>query len=540
MVFANHFGRQAERRPPHTLVERLSVIKTKLEGIFKTRGTGPFLFVGSGFSRRYIGLEDWEALLSRFCVAGHPFEYYLASANGDYPLVARLLAEEFNKHWWTSEEYKASVERYKGKIRNVTSALRIEICNYLSNLDQSKAKNSAHRQEVELLAGLNVDGVITTNWDTFIEQLFPDYRKYIGQNELLFSNPQAIGEIYKIHGCSTLPASLVLTDEDYAKFNERNAYLAAKLITIFVEHPVVFLGYSLSDQNITSLLRAISLCIGKENVEQLRQNLIFVQRQASSEEANISDTYITIDGVQIPLVLVKSNDWIPIFEALRATKRKIPARVLRYCKEQMYELVQSSEPEKKLCVVDIDAIDRKDDVEFLVGVGVASHHENAVAGIGYAAVETKDLIVDLLHENAHYNAEQIVRSVVQRVGRNTQNVPVFKYLRQVGIDSADAYRKSDLALDKWVKRDLKDFRVKMYSAPFFRKYRHQSMLDVVDGCTPESASAYIPFFSRDKIDLNLLRQFLIDNQEKLDYSNSNYASNFRKLAALYDKLKWGW
>ena len=66
------------------------------------------------------------------------------------------------------------------------------------------------------------------------------------------------------------------------------------------------------------------------------------------------------------------------------------------------------------------------------------------------------------------------------------------------------------------------------------------MRDVIEGCTPENASAYIPFFPRDKIELDLLRQFLIDNEEKLDSSNSSYASNFRKLAALYDKLKWGW
>jgi hypothetical protein len=514
-------------------------IKTKLIKIFKAKGAGPFLFVGSGFSRRYLGLEDWKGLLNRFCPGEKPFEYYLARANGDFPTIARLLAEDFNTYWWAANEYKASVAKHKAKVTNLTSALRIEICNYLATLDQSTAKVSGYAAEVELLSALNVDGVITTNWDTFIEQIFPDYKSYIGQNELLFANPQEIGEIYKIHGCSTSPNSIVLTDEDYHQFNERNAYLAAKLITIFVEHPVVFLGYSLSDQNITRLLRAISLCIGIHNVEKLRCNLIFVQPQSKGEEPNVSDTYLTIDGVQIPLVLVKADDWTPIYEALGATKRKIPARVLRYCKEQLYELVQSSEPEKKLCVVDIDSIEKKDDVEFLVGVGVASHHDNDIADVGYAVIEAKDLILDLLHEDRGFVAQQIVDNVVRRAGRNTRNVPVYKYLRGIGIDSADAYKTSGLDLDKWIMRDLKDFRVKSYVRPYI-KYRTLSMRDLIDACTPENASAFIPFVPKDGIDLAILRDFLIANEEKLDYNVSSYASNFRKLAALYDKLKWGW
>lgn len=128
--------------------------------------------MGSGFSRRYLGLEDWKGLLSKFCVAGKPFEYYLSSANGSYPKVAALLAKDFNEYWWSAAEYSQSVERYKSKIKDETSALRIEICNYLSTLDQSKAKESDYADEVKLLANLNVDGVITTNWDMFIEQLF--------------------------------------------------------------------------------------------------------------------------------------------------------------------------------------------------------------------------------------------------------------------------------------------------------------------------------------------------------------------------------
>ncbi|MGP9677412.1 SIR2 family protein [Halomonas sp. AOP27-A1-41] len=515
-------------------------IEAKLVDIFRSRSAGPFLFLGSGFSRRYLGLEDWNGLLSKFCVAGKPFEYYLSSANGNYPKVAALLAKDFNEYWWSAPEYVQNVQRYKSKIQDETSALRIEVCNYLSTLDQSKAKESVHSEEVKLLANLNVDGVITTNWDMFIEQLFPDYKTYIGQEELLFSNPQEIGEIYKIHGCSTSSSSLVLTDYDYESFNNKNTYLAAKLITLFVEHPVVFIGYSISDENISSLLKAISGCIGQDNIEQLRRNLIFVQRLSDREDPNISDTYLTIDGIQIPLVLVKTNDFLPVYKAIHSTKRKIPARVLRYCKEQLYELVQSAEPEKKICVVDIDEIETKDDVEFLVGVGVAQQEMVGPSPIGYASINTNDLFEDLLHEDKAYDCEQILNTVAPKVCKSTPNVPVFMYLRKAGINNDKDYRESGYSLDKVVYRDLKKLRVVSYKKPFFRNYRHMDMGQIIEACTPENAAAYIPFLSSEKINVEILHQFLVENEEKFYYEISSYASSFRKLAALYDRLKWGW
>lgn len=535
------YNLSVERSSDDMVVKRASMdIEDKLVDIFRSRSAGPFLFLGSGFSRRYLGLEDWKGLLGKFCVAGKPFEYYLSSANGSYPKIASLLAKDFNEYWWSASVYSQSVERFKSKIRDETSALRIEICNYLSTLDQSKAKESDYAEEVKLLANLNVDGVITTNWDMFIEQLFPEYKTYIGQEELLFSNPQEIGEIYKIHGCSTNSNSLVLTDSDYESFNQKNTYLAAKLITLFVEHPVVFIGYSISDENISSLLKAISACIGRDKIEQLRKNLIFIQRLSEGEEPNVSDTYLTIDGIQIPLVLVKTNDFLPVYKAIHSTKRKIPARVLRYCKEQLYELVQSSEPEKKICVVDIDEIETKDDVEFLVGVGVAQQAFLGPSSVGYESIGTNDLFEDLLHESKDYDSELILKHVAPRACKSTPNVPVFMYLKKIGINSEQSYKESEFNLDKVVFRDLKKLRVNSYAKPYFRNYRHMNMKQVLDACTPENAAAYIPFLSLDKIDIELLHGFLIENEEKFDYNVSSYASNFRKLAALYDRLKWGW
>lgn len=515
-------------------------IQDKLIETFSTRSGGPFLFVGSGFSRRYLELEDWSGLLQKFCLTGKPFEYYLASADSDMPTVARLLAQDFNELWWGSKDYEKSVEKHKNKVNDKTSALRIEICNYLSELNLAKALDSIYRDEVELLSGLNIDGIITTNWDVFLEQLFPDYKTYIGQNQLLFSNPQEIGEIYKIHGCSTDPSSLVLTDDDYNKFNDKNAYLAAKLITIFIEHPVVFIGYSISDRNICSLLKAISNCIGKDNIEQLRKNLIFIERLKNGEKESISDTYFTVDGIQIPLLLIKTDNYSQIYQAIDATKRKIPARVLRYCKEQLYELVQSSEPEKKICVVDIEDIGLKDEVEFLVGVGVVSKDSKFPSRVGYAGLTVEDLIKDLLLEKEDYDPEQVLSRVIPTLSKSTPYVPTFKYLFSMGIYTQEEYELNEFGLDKIINKDIKDFRLNTFAKSFFKNYRHLSIQEIISTCTPENSANYIPFLAKEKIDLEILQQFLVDNLDKINYETSSYASNFRKLGALYDRLKWGW
>lgn len=512
--------------------------ESQLAEILKSRNAGAFLFVGSGFSRRYLGLEDWAGMLSRFCDGLKSFEYYLAKADGNIPAAAKLLAVDFNDYWWEAERYAQSVEANKKKVIDSTSALRIEISKYLASLNPVVGVDGGYGDEINILSGLNIDGIITTNWDMFLEHLFPDYKVYVGQNELLFSNPQEVGEIYKIHGCVSHPSSLVLTSDDYSNFRERNPYLAAKLITIFVEHPVVFLGYSLADQNITSLLRAISLCIGQEQVERFRQNLIFVQRPKSGQKTGISDTYLTIDGVHIPLVLVKTNDFSEIYKALCATRRKIPARVLRYCKEQLYELVKSLEPEKKLCVVDIDEIENKEGVEFLVGVGVASREARIVGAVGYESIAIKDLIEDILCDNRAYDPEKIVRSVIPRVGRYSPYVPVFKYLRAMGINSRASYERLGLNLSKWIEHDIKKYRVNVYAAGY-EKRKEDNMKELIDGSTPEKAACYIPFLPLERIDLALLREFLIKHEEKVD-SKESYSTYFRKLATLYDRMKWGW
>ena len=49
-------------------------METKIVDLLSDNTALPVLFIGSGLSRRYLNLPDWEGLLKQYCVK--PFEYY--------------------------------------------------------------------------------------------------------------------------------------------------------------------------------------------------------------------------------------------------------------------------------------------------------------------------------------------------------------------------------------------------------------------------------------------------------------------------------
>jgi hypothetical protein len=255
-----------------------------------------------------------------------------------------------------------------------------------------------------------------------------------------------------------------------------------------------------------------------------------------------------IDGIQIPIIVVKTDDFREIYSAMNYSKRKIPARILRYCKEQLYEIVKSKDPDKKISVVSIDEIENKSDVEFLVGVGVmgnaATGGNNSIfsniSEVGYAAFDAKELIEDAIYQSKNFDSKMILEQTIRNAGRTTKYVPVFKYLSETGITTLDSYKTSGLQLDKWVCKTPRDFRLGAYAKPFLRNHKAKNSTEIIATCTPENAAIYIPFLKKENIDIDLLEKFLKENYSKMDYSASNYASYYRKLVCLYDLYKWGW
>ena len=184
-------------------------------------------------------------------------------------------------------------------------------------------KSGPLAEELNLLADAVVDGVITTNFDPLLEYVFGDFRVFLGQEELLFEDPQGVGEIYEIHGSHRQPTSMVLTRDDYDVFERNNPYLAAKLMTIFVEHPIVFLGYSLSDENIAAIIGAIVSCLKtKKRIDQLSNRLIFVQWDRDVSEPQMAPSVIAVDGATIPVMSVVVANFVDVFTALGQLRRR--------------------------------------------------------------------------------------------------------------------------------------------------------------------------------------------------------------------------
>lgn len=514
-------------------------IKIELSRILQSHIGGAFLFIGSGFSRRYLGLEDWEGLLTKFCKTKYPFTYYKTSANGNLAKAAELLANDFHDIWWNNDSYSENRNKYNIFSKDKTSALRIEISHYLKNIEINSTEK--YKKEIESLKELNVDGIITTNWDTFLENIFPDYKVYIGQQELLFSSPQEVGEIYKIHGCSSNPNSLVLTESDYKNFENKNAYLASKLITIFMEHPIIFIGYSLNDANIQLLLTSIVKCIDENNLEKLRKNLIFVNRLKPGEKNNISESEIYIEKISLPITLVKTDDFSIIYDAIKSMKRKLPARILRHFKEQFYEFVYTSEPTEHILVSGIDNIKNYKDIDFVVGVGV----KQIFSEQGYSEIKANDLISDLLYDDKKFSPEKILNTVLVNLSRKSDKyVPIHFYLNKNNITTEAQFnsyinKNNLICIEKFINNDLKKLRENGYRNQFLR-LQNKSLQYIIDNIDSDKAIFYIPFLDKNEIDLNLLKNFLVKNKPKYIDNKSNYSTIFRKLIVLYDKYRWGW
>jgi len=533
-------------------------IEDSLSLHLKKFSTAPFLFIGSGFSKRYLYTEDWEGLIRIFCeLVPRGFGYYRSTSNKKWDVAAQMLAEDFHEIWWNNDEFLESRTNFEELAISKYSPLKIEIAKYLASKKYEVGLSEKNDLEMSALREVVIDGIITTNWDTLIENIFCDEEMttYIGQKKLLFSNNLEVHEIYKIHGCCTDPDSLVLTKDDYKEFNSKNAYLAAKLLTVFIEHPVIFMGYSLSDENIIRILESITVCLDKSNINQLKDRLIFVERANGAVES-FQESTMTVNGLTIPITRILTDEFDKVYRPLGKIKRKFSTKKLRQMKSEMYELIKHNDPKGKLQVVEYEGT-KNDNVEFVVGFGI-DHFAEQVQGFidsndsikpsrlrhsmtGYSTYTSKDLLIEIVadEDKLSYDYDELLKYTLPEKLKTAQQLPVNRFVKYSTIGD---YEDLDHKIIKKRKMKYKDFLSKkqqkeMSEVAFDWKLVNVNQV-VEDYKTLEEQFYYIALLGRKKIDVEVLKKLLIKNIDLVD-DKTQIGTNLRRLFRIYDYLAFG-
>jgi tetratricopeptide (TPR) repeat protein len=103
--------------------------------------------------------------------------------------------------------------------------------------------------------------VMTTNYDNLYEAAMQEAGKdceRIVQSSDLVGLPINRPRVLKLHGDKEQPNEIVLTGPDYMAWRKRAAGLQAEVVAAVQKHVCVFVGYSVSDENLGDVLKIIS------------------------------------------------------------------------------------------------------------------------------------------------------------------------------------------------------------------------------------------------------------------------------------------
>ena len=235
---------------------------------------------------------------------------------------------------------------------------------------------------------------------------------FVGQDELVFSQIQGIAEIYKIHGSVEMPESIVINREDYQSFDEKSKYLASKLMTIFMEYPIIFMGYSLSDPDVLHILKDIIVCLPGEKINTLGDRFVFVEYNPDIAETDITSHSVVIDERVIKMTKIITADFCDIYDALSAKKAAFPVKILRRFKDDLYAFALTSEPRATMRVADLGD-ERVDENMLALTVGLTTTGKYGLA----RAVDAEKWYRNIVLHDLSYSADDMLGLVYPELAK---------------------------------------------------------------------------------------------------------------------------
>lgn len=451
------------------------------------------------------------------------------------PVLASVIEKDFNERYYSEDGFDMTVfsdEENDEIIEKHHNPFKYLVAKQTS---QMKIDDSlqVYKEIPYLIRNQNkFAGIITTNYDEVLEDVFKEFSVLIGQDSLLVANSLNIFEIYKIHGCCSKPDSIVLTEEDYVNFDNKLKYLSAKLLTIFVEHPIIFIGYGLGDVNIRNIFSEIAECLTADQLEKIKDNFIFISPAFGKEEAYNRNT-LTWGSHSIVINEFVLENYEIVYQALSQIRSSMPIKLARKLQDMVCKFVYSAEAQNNILFGDINSPDI-DDEKAAVYFGRA----DTVTQIGFSYFEIDEILEDVLFDNKPYliNPQLIDKTFKNIRSRSGSTLlPIYKYIRALD------YPLSEIPSNYNIIDGYEDYDIRPTSSDIRNHIKRGVTFDSIS----EIEAAYpnhipkqvanIKKFAKD-ISTEELGEYL----KKYYYTDAyqRHISLFRKLIALYDYKKY--
>ena len=428
-----------------------------IQTLLADMGCRPVLFVGSGLSQRYAGGPSWlnllEALAKKIGMEPAHFAFLAQQAGGDLIQLGSLIADEV--HTWAFSAGKNSFpaelfqpQREKDNfIKHLAAGLLRELTGNLQVLTPPLSN------EVTLLKKVYPHAIITTNYDSMLEEIFPDFECVVGEKIIPFSL-NLFGELYKIHGTYTTPETLVLTGRDYDRYRVRRRYISSKLMTYFAEYPVLIFGYSLSDRNINAIISDLGEALRDKGG--LLENVYYVQFCPNLEKVGgLQEEYaVPAADPGAPPLRVKTiitDDFTWVYKALGDTANPTPisTKALRHLAARVVELVRVDVPKNRI-EIDYEQVkrlsDHPDQLAQVLGIGNV-HSPNVDYPYSLTEIGRK------LGYSHWYRANELIKVANKKLSYDLKGSDNEYHLGFRGGTKAEFHKYSEAAFE--LLRDLK-------------------------------------------------------------------------------------
>lgn len=514
----------------------------------------PVVFIGAGISKRFLNnFPDWTGLLEEFWEQLGLQNFYgefnnirdeIEKAHPEYTSKEKDHYSNIKMGTLIEEKYNREFNNGNIELNGFTAkdAFRLKISPFKKAIserfkiykhkDDSQNEYSSFKKML-----LKTQIILTTNYDTFLEDSYNSHSsykitKFIGQKGF-FQDTYGYAEIYKLHGCVESPTDIVISEADYDKFEKNSVLISAKIISMMLNSPIIFIGYSLTDINVRKIIKEFTRSLTEEEIQILENRLVLIERLEGEQE--FLEEVINDKDLGCKLKVIKTDNFGRLFETISSINQGIAPSEVRKYQHVIKKLIIDRGKKGALNTVLLspEELDKLEDSLLTKNITVAIGDAKYIFQIPDIISYSLDYIAD---------KDEISTDIRMRFAAmqtTTSRFPINKLLDKQLIDQSGLHstEKEKLIQKIPLARNFKYHHSKVNGSNVF--YRSATKVNDIISKNEKKSKIYDTLsYNILNLDLDELKQYLISELEDLKSKGEiKLKTELRRLLLLYDILK---